>query len=134
VTDPFAQMTSQLQQITGRTALMSAAYIGLALMERAGTALVELGPEENLPAYETAVQEAVNAARALSSAPSLASQGLSSPTVDAADAAFHAQLLTLALAVHQTLVAAATHVLNEADRVACLEAALHTGRVHQALS
>jgi hypothetical protein len=129
----IAEVTRQIRGASAKTALIAAAFIGLELMERAGMALAELGPEANYPAFEEAVRETTEAATALATAPSLTWPERDYLEATSAHEEFTAQLTTLSLAVHQALVLAATKSVGDGDRIACLEAALHASRAHHAL-
>ncbi|GAA0965417.1 hypothetical protein [Actinocorallia libanotica] len=126
-------ITRQLQQAQARPTLIATAYIGLDLVSRAASALAELCPEPDVPAYQSAILEADEAAVALATAPSLTWPERDYLAALPHHEEFAAQLITLTLAVHQALLLAARKSPHPADRLACLEAALHTARAHQAL-
>jgi len=133
VKEHLDHVTRQLQQATARSTLVATAYIGLELVSRAALALAELCPEPDVPAYQAAILEADEASIALATAPSLTwpERDYLADLPDHEE--FAAQLITLTLAVHQALLLAANKSHNPADRLACLEAALHAARAHQAL-
>ncbi|WP_067481619.1 hypothetical protein [Actinomadura hibisca] len=116
--DYIAYATDRLNTATSTPELLAAAFDGLELVERAATALTA-----RTPRYTTALSEASEAWWALSMAPSL-----NGP----ADARTEA-LATFALTLAQSLVAATARITDPGDRVACLQAARHLGRVHSAL-
>jgi len=133
VKEHLDHVTRQLQQATARSTLIATAYIGLDLVSRASSALAELCPEPDIPAYQSAILEADEASVALAAAPSLTwpERDYLADLPDHEE--FAAQLITLTLAVHQALLLAAHKSHSPADRLACLEAALHAARAHQAL-
>jgi len=133
VNEHLDHITRQLQQATARPTLIATAYIGLDLISRAASALADLCPEPDVPAYQSATLEADEAALALATAPSLTWPERDYLATLPDHEEFAAQLITLTLAVHQALIQAARQSPNPADRLACLEAALHTARAHQAL-
>lgn len=129
----LSHVTRQLQQAQARPALIATAYIGLDLISRAACALAEVCPEPDVPAYQAAILEADEAAIALATAPSLTWPERDYLNDLPHHQEFAAQLLTLTLATHQALRLAAHKSPNPADRLACLQAALHAARAHQAL-
>jgi hypothetical protein len=86
-----------------------------------------------VPASLTALTEAAQARDALAQAPSLTPPGHPFIPASRTSAEVTDSIATMALALTQVLVAAAENSANESDKVACLAAALHTGRLHEAL-
>lgn len=131
--DYIAYVTRQIQSANRIPALITAAFIGLELTERAATVLLENAPEETVDAYRSALTEATYAWWALSHAPSLA-------WPDDPDAEYVAPhelagaLRDLVHVVTAALHGAAAQAVGQADRAACLTAAAHAVRVHEALS
>jgi len=116
--DHITYATDRIRSACDLPTLMAATFAGVELMERCATALAA-----DHPSYTPALTEASDAWWALSAAPSLKMYS-PEPT----------QAATFSLLVTQALVAATSRALNPADRVACLEAARHAGRVHDALT
>jgi hypothetical protein len=116
--DHIAYASDRIRAACDLPTLMAAAFAGVELMERCATALAE-----DHPYLTPALTEASDAWWALSTAPSLK---LRSPEPT--------QAATFSLLVTQALVAATSRALDPADRVACLQAARHAGRVHDALT
>ena len=115
----FAYAAGRIRSACDLPSLLAAAFAGLELVERATSAL-----SDRSPAHATALNEASNAWWALSRAPSLRRLEEAEPTESVA---------TFSLLVTQALVVATSRAVDPADRVACLQAARHAGRVHDAL-
>jgi hypothetical protein len=133
VDNPFTQVAWQIRAADQLPALLAAAFVGLELADLTTEALAEQDPDEGFPAYLTARVEAAEARDALSRAPSLTWPAVRAPqgriTVDD----IVGSLATLAMLLAQALVTAAERSSDPADRIACLDAALHAGRLHEAL-
>ncbi|MFG1999276.1 hypothetical protein ACGFNU_09035 [Spirillospora sp. NPDC048911] len=117
--DHIAYAADRIRSARDLPALLAAAFAGLELVERAASALADRSP-----AYATALTEASDAWWALTDAPSLRSLEDAEPGTSVA---------TFSLLVTQALVAATARAVDPADRIACLQAARHAGRVHDAL-
>ncbi|MFG2006168.1 hypothetical protein ACGFNU_44165 [Spirillospora sp. NPDC048911] len=131
--DYIAYVTRQIQSANRIPALITAAFVGLELTERAATVLLENAPEEAVDAYRSALTEATHAWWALSHAPSLAWPD----DPDADYVAPHELAVALRDLVHvvtDALHGVAAQSIAQADRTACLIAASHAVRIHEALS
>ncbi|MEU5885190.1 hypothetical protein [Spirillospora sp. NPDC047279] len=126
-------VAKQIQSADRIPALMTAAFIGLELIERAATLLTELAPADAYPAYSEALAEATDAWWALSEAPSVAWPRGPHRSEPAEYREFTDKLTKLVLVVAEALLNAASKTTDPADRVACMKAAQHIGRVHTAL-
>lgn len=132
--NPFDDVTQRLGKAGGKLPiLLAAAYTGLELATSTTNALTDTCPDNEVPAYLTALNEAAQARDALAQAPSLVpiDRALPEPPTTGQDVAD--QVAAMAMALAQALVAAAEHSTDQADKIACLQAALHTGRLHEAL-
>ncbi|MFD0691189.1 hypothetical protein [Actinomadura fibrosa] len=123
--DHFAYASGRIRSADGLRELLAATFDGLELLERAATALAESG--DGL-AYRAAVEEASDAWWALAGAPALR------PSTGDAGRHLADTLSRFTLLLSQALVTATSRSADPADRVACLQAAQHVGRVHAALA
>ncbi|MGI5325068.1 hypothetical protein [Actinomadura nitritigenes] len=119
---------AQVRQ-TWFTELLNTALNDLAHAERVITAFAAQEPDGFI-AWGMAEGEATQAHRALRRAPSL--QATASTDYDTANATADA-LFDLASKVSQSLVRAAELAGDPDDKMACLQAALHAGRLREAL-
>ncbi|MVZ99063.1 hypothetical protein F8568_001400 [Actinomadura sp. LD22] len=119
---------AQVRQ-TWFTELLATALNDLAHAERVITAFAAQQPDGYI-AWGMAEGEATQAHRALRQAPSL--QTAAPADQDTADATADA-LFELAGKVSQSLVRAAELASHPDDKMACLQAALHAGRLREAL-
>jgi hypothetical protein len=131
--DPFVHITQKIQSADRLPVLLSAAFVGLELADLTAQTLTEQTPAGSFPAYVTAQFEAAEARDALSRAPSLTRPSVSPPTARATTQDIAASVATLAKVLTQALIAAAETTTDPADKIACLDAALHVGRLHEAL-
>jgi hypothetical protein len=131
--DPFVHITQKIQSADRLPVLLSAAFVGLELADLTAQTLTEQTPAGSFPAYVTAQFEAAEARDALSRAPSLTRTSASPPTTRATTQDIAASVATLAKVLTQALIAAAETTTDPADKIACLDAALHVGRLHEAL-
>ena len=131
--NPFAQVAHQIEQADQLPVLLAAALVGLELADLTTEALTELCAHDEVPGYLTAQAEVAEARDALVRAPSLdwPETTLTHTPVTTDDVA--ASIAAMALVLSRALVTAAERSTDPADRIACLQAALHTGRLHEAL-
>ncbi|MFC5187200.1 hypothetical protein [Actinomadura harenae] len=120
-------VTGQIQDADTLPALLTAAFYGLETVERATALLAETTPENHRTDCDNALTASVDAWWALSDAPTWSSPGHSTP------AELAARTSALVLLISQTLLQAANKTSDPADRIACLTAVHHAGRVHDAL-
>lgn len=125
--DHIRFVTSQIQSADTLSALLTAAFYGLETVERATALLAEIAPEHLRTDCDDALAAAISAWWALSGAPTWSDPG-ESPLTELA-----AQVSSLVLLVSETLLKAANKAATPADRIACLSAVHHAGRVHAAL-
>ncbi|MVZ99065.1 hypothetical protein F8568_001410 [Actinomadura sp. LD22] len=102
------------------------------LIERATTVLPDLDDEPNHLDHETATTAAIDAWWALSQAPTLAWPSAAPMTTDQTRELAEA-IADFVLVVTQAILNAASKSTDPGDRVACLQAAHHAGRLHAAL-
>ncbi|MER6808091.1 hypothetical protein ABT299_02320 [Spirillospora sp. NPDC000708] len=119
---------AQVRQ-TWFTELLNTALNDLAHAERVITAFAAQQPDGFI-AWGMAEGEATQAHRALRQAPSL--QAAAPTDLDTANATA-AALFDLASKVSKSLVRAAELASDPDDKMACLQAALHAGRLREAL-
>jgi hypothetical protein len=129
----FDNVTDQLHRADQLPILLAAAYVGLELAELTTQALTEQNHTESFPAYATAQFEAAEARDALSRAPSLTRPNQPPQAGRATSTDIAASVAALAMLLAQALTAAAERSTDVADKLACLDAALHVGRLHEAL-
>ncbi|MQY03116.1 hypothetical protein [Actinomadura macrotermitis] len=129
--DHIAYSTGRLDGAASLPALLTAVFDGLELVERAATALAGPDADGARPGCAGALAEAGRARRALSGAPALRSAvhaGSGAERQELAEA-----LGRFSMTLTEALVTATAWTTEPADRVACLRAALHLGRVAGAL-
>jgi hypothetical protein len=131
--NPFDNVTEQLQRADQLPLLLAAAYVGLELADLTTQALTEQNQTDGFAAYATAQFEAAEARDALSRAPSLTRPNVTPPAVRTTSPDIAASVAALAMVLAQTLTAVAERSTDMADKLACLDAALHVGRLHEAL-
>lgn len=131
--DHITYVSKQIQAANTLPALMTTAFVGLEMVERAITLLIEIAPEESYASYATALAEATDAWWALSEAPSLSWPTSSELIVETGHREFAEAIAQLVMVISQGLLNAVNKVRDPADRVACLKAASHAGHVHAAL-
>lgn len=124
----FDYATRQIKAADTVPALLTSAFVGLDLIERATTVLAQTAPKG---AHQTALAEATDAWWALSEAPTLAWPERSMTDADVQLAA--EAVAAFVLVVAEAILTAASKTTAPADRVACLTAAHHAGHVHAAL-
>ena len=128
----FQYLTRQIKGAGSIPALLTAAFIGLDLIERAVTVLPDINSDQVRPGKETALIEATDAWWALSEAPTLAWPA--STAVNTDDARQLAEAVAgFVLVVTEAMLNVASKSSDPGDRVACLRAAHHAGRLHAAL-
>ncbi|TDC73851.1 hypothetical protein [Actinomadura sp. 7K507] len=124
----FDYATRQIKAADTAPALLTSAFVGLDLIERATTVLTQTAPKD---AHQTALAEATDAWWALAEAPTLGWPERSMTDTDIrllADA-----VAAFVMAVAEAILTAASKTTDPADRVACLTAAHHAGHIHAAL-
>ncbi|WP_433332980.1 hypothetical protein [Spirillospora sp. CA-294931] len=129
----IAYVTKQIEASDTVQALLTAAFIGLELIERATTLLADIAPETRYPAYAAALAESTQAWWALAEAPALSWPEAAQLVADTGHREFADSINKLVLVTGEALLNAANKVSEPADRIACLKAARHAGRVHTAL-
>ncbi|WP_433234819.1 hypothetical protein [Actinomadura nitritigenes] len=128
----FEYLARQIKAADSIPGLLTAAFIGLDLIERAITVLPDIHPDQAAPSNETALIEVTDAWWALSEAPTLAWPA--STTMTAEDARQVAEAIAgFVLVVAEAMLNVASKSSDPGDRVACLRAAHHVGRLHAAL-
>ena len=128
----FQYLTRQIKGADSIPALLTAAFIGLDLIERAVTVLPDINSDQVRPGNETALIEATDAWWALSEAPTLAWPA--STAVNTDDARQLAEAVAgFVLVVTEAMLNVASKSSDPGDRVACLRAAHHAGRLHATL-
>lgn len=132
----FQYLTRQIKAADSIPALLTCAFIGLDLVERAITVLpdIDIGTDTDQagPGNETALIETTDAWWALSEAPTLAwpaSAAMNTDDVRQLAEAIAGFVLVLA----EAMLNVASKSSDPGDRVACLRAAHHIGRLHAAL-
>jgi hypothetical protein len=131
--NPFDHVTEQLHRADQLPMLLAAAYVGLELADLTTQALTEQNHTDGFSAYVTAQFEAAEARDALSRAPSLTRPNTPPPAGRTTSPDIAASVAALAMVLAQILTAAAERSTDVADKLACLNAALHVGRLHEAL-
>jgi hypothetical protein len=126
----FDYVTCQIQAANTMPALMASALAGLELVERATKLLATITPGKPHLPYQNAMAEAAKARDALAGAPSLA--GPRNPALLSAPA-FTRSITELVLVIAEAVLNAACKATEPADRVACLKATQHAGRLYSAL-
>ncbi|MGI5325070.1 hypothetical protein [Actinomadura nitritigenes] len=128
----FQHLTRQIKAADSVPALLASAFFGLDLIERATTALPDTGNDPIRPDYEAAAIEATDAWWALTQAPTL-DWPITKP-ITADEARYLADTIAaFVLVVTEAMLTAASKSPDPADRMACLRAAHHAGRLHSAL-
>ncbi|QKG20095.1 hypothetical protein [Actinomadura verrucosospora] len=125
-------LTHQIKAADSIPALLTTAFIGLGLIERATTVLPDLDTDQTHADYETAISAAIDAWWALSQAPTLAWPTSTPTTADQAQELADA-IAGFVLVVTEAILNAASKSPDPGDRMACLQAAHHAGRLHSAL-
>ncbi|HEU5023614.1 MAG TPA: hypothetical protein VFV01_01710 [Spirillospora sp.] len=128
----FQYLTRQIKAADSVPTLLTSAFIGLDLIERAVTALPDAGGDPTRPDYEAAAIEATDAGWALTQAPTLAWPIARPITVDEARHLADT-IAAFVLVVAEAMLTAASKSPDPGDRMACLRAAHHAGRLHSAL-
>lgn len=131
--DPFTHVTEKIQTADRLPVLLDAALVGLELAGLTTQALTEQEHADALPAYVTAQYEAAEARDALTRAPSLTRPPAPTPAGQATHQDIAGSVAALAQVLTQALIAAAEQTTDTADKIACLDAAIHVGRLHEAL-
>ncbi|MFI0351007.1 hypothetical protein [Actinomadura sp. 9N407] len=129
----FDYVIRQIEAANTIPSLMASALIGLDLIERATTLLAQIAPEESFPACQAAIAEASDARNALAEAPALAWRKGSEGSAPANVHEFTEAITTLILVAAENALNAASKTTEPADRVACLQAVQHLGRLYSAL-
>lgn len=124
----FDYATQQIKAADSVPTLLTAAFMGLELIERATTVLAQTAPED---AYQTALAEATDAWWALADAPSLAWPERSMPDTDVQE--FAEAIAALVIVVAEAILNVASKTTEPGDRVACLRAVHHAGNVTAAM-
>jgi hypothetical protein len=128
----FQYLTRQIKAADSIPALLTAAFIGLDLVERAITVLPDIDTDQAGPGNETALIETTDAWWALSEAPTLAWPTRAAMNTD--DVRQLAEAIAgFVLVVTEAMLNVASKSSDPGDRVACLRAAHHVGRLHSAL-
>ncbi|QFG22853.1 hypothetical protein [Actinomadura sp. WMMB 499] len=128
----FDNVNARIRSAGSVPALLSAAFTGLEVIERATTVLADTAPACTYPGYQVARAEARNAWSALATAPTLncpdqtATEGADVQELASSIAAF-------VLVVAEAIVNVASKTTEPGDQTACLRAARHAGHVHTAL-
>ncbi|MEV5831911.1 hypothetical protein AB0L25_40800 [Spirillospora sp. NPDC052242] len=128
----FEHITQQIRSADSIPALLTAAFAGLEVIERATAHLADMAPAHIYPGYQTARAEATSAWATLSTAPTLNSPehpASANPDVEELAAA----IARFVLVVAEAIVNVASKTPDPGDRMACLRAAHHAGHVHAAL-
>lgn len=128
----FEHITRQIRTADSIPALLTTAFTGLEVIERATAHLADIAPAHAYPGYQTARAEATNAWSMLSTAPTLGGPSRST-SIDADAEELAASISRLVLVVAEAIVNVAAKTSEPGDRVACLQAARHAGYVHAAL-
>ncbi|GLZ15626.1 hypothetical protein Acsp04_58610 [Actinomadura sp. NBRC 104425] len=123
----FQHVTEHIKAADSIPALTITATFGLTLIEHT----VPLLANARGDALRTALAEATDARRALTTAPCLGWP--QHPTTEADTEALAGSTATLVMVVAQALLTVASKSTDPADRVACLKATHHLGHVHTAL-
>ncbi|WUH97671.1 hypothetical protein OHR68_29690 [Spirillospora sp. NBC_00431] len=124
----FDHMTRQIRTADSLPALLTAAFMGMELIERATTVLAQTAPRDT---HQTALTEATDAWWALAEAPTLAWPDGSLPDRELQE--FTDSIAAMVMTVAEAILNVASKTTEPADRVACLRAAHHAGNVHAAL-
>lgn len=124
----FDYATRQIKTADSLPALLTAAFMGLELIERTTTVLAQAAPEVT---YQTALAEASDAWWALAEVPSLAWPDRSMPNTEITE--FAEATAALVMVVAEAILNVASKTTQPADRVACLRAVHHAGNVAAAL-
>lgn len=136
----FQYLTRQIKAADSVPTLLTSAFTGLNLIERIVTVLpnpdtapgTDSDVEQSGPGYETALIEASDAWWALSEAPTLAWPGATTMIADDLHQLVEA-IAAFVLVVTEAMLNAASKSSASGDRVACLQAAHHAGRLYAAL-
>jgi hypothetical protein len=128
----FQHLARQIQAADSIPARLSFAFIGLELVERATTVLPALGDDHARLDFETATIAAIDAWWALSQAPTLAWPSAAPMTTGETQELAEA-IAGFVLVVTEAILNVASKSAEPGDRVACLQAAHHAGRLHAAL-
>jgi hypothetical protein len=128
----FQYLTRQIKAADSVPALLTCAFIGLDLVERAITVLPDIDTDQAGPGNQTALIETTDAWWALSEAPTLAWPTSAAMNTD--DVRQLAEAIAgFLLVVTEAMLNVASKSSDPGDRVACLRAAHHVGRLHAAL-
>jgi hypothetical protein len=125
-------LTRQIKTADSIPALLTSAFVGLDLIERATAVLPDIDDDQTRRGFETAAIAATDAWWALSEAPTLAWPG-STPMATTEIQELTAAIASFVLVVTEAILNAASKSTDPGDRVACLRAAHHAGRLHAAL-
>lgn len=128
----FQYLTRQIKTADSIPALLTTAFIGVDLIERTTTLLPDIGNDQARLDSETATIAAIDAWWALSQAPTLAWPSAAPMTTGETQELAEA-IAGFVLVVTEAILNVASKSSDPGDRVACLQAAHHVGRLHSAL-
>ncbi|MWA02325.1 hypothetical protein F8568_022540 [Actinomadura sp. LD22] len=128
----FQYLTRQIKAADSIPALLTAAFLGVDLIERTTTLLPDIGNDQARLDSETATIAAIDAWWVLSQAPTLAWPSAAPMTTGETQELVEA-IAGFVLVVTEAILNVASKSADPGDRVACLQAAHHAGRLHAAL-